>query len=502
MARERLEIIIDDRGTQKKYSKDSDRAARSTNNLVKSAIRLGAAYFGTRGVINALKFSITAAGDAQETISKFEAVFKTQAKEARAFADELASSTNRASIDLIDFLATLQDTFVPLGFARDAASDLSQSLVTLAVDVASFNNKVDADVIRDFQSALVGNTETVRKYGIVITQARLQQELINSGLADSVKDATEAEKAQARYNLILSGTTDAQGDAIRTSSSYANTVKGLESATKDLAIAFGTELLPTLTPVVAAFASLARSAAAYIKELNKLPPVIDEFTERHTALVLSLVEGRITTELYIAAIEGLNREQLRAQAIIAANTEVIDEQLRAVGNLDLRIKTLTTDYKPLLGNVDDTKTALDEQAAAASRALGAMSSLAGLLKGGANDAAKIFLGTMQILLTTMEAIAALKAIGGIGGFFSTVGSLLGFAGGGTSPGGPILVGERGPEILSPPAGTQIINNNTTQQILGSQRPIIIQIAGHTVAEILAPDLERGSELGQNNIALT
>ena len=44
-------------------------------------------------------------------------------------------------------MAGLQDTFVPLGIARDEAAELSKSLVTLAVDVASFNNTADADVI-------------------------------------------------------------------------------------------------------------------------------------------------------------------------------------------------------------------------------------------------------------------------------------------------------------------------------------------------------------------
>ena len=76
--------------------------------------------------------------------------------------------------------STVQDTFVPLGFARNEASDLSVQLTKLAVDVASFNNASDTETMRAFQSAIVGNHETVRRFGIVITEATLQQELNRS----------------------------------------------------------------------------------------------------------------------------------------------------------------------------------------------------------------------------------------------------------------------------------------------------------------------------------
>jgi len=144
-------------------------------------------------------------------------------------------------------MAAMQDTFVPLGYARGKAMDLAKAVTTLAVDMASFNNTVDEEVLRGLQSALVGNHETVRRYGVIITQATLNQELLNMGIADGVKNATNQQKVMARLNIIMKGTTDAQGDAIRTSGSYANQVKRLHANFTSLLTILGEHLIPKVT---------------------------------------------------------------------------------------------------------------------------------------------------------------------------------------------------------------------------------------------------------------
>ena len=104
--------------------------------------------------------------DAEEIANKFNVVFGSQAEIVRRWASSLGSEIGRSKQELEGMLSTLQDTFVPLGFTRESATKLSTEIAKLALDVASFNNKLDADVIRDFQSAIVGNHETVKKYGV------------------------------------------------------------------------------------------------------------------------------------------------------------------------------------------------------------------------------------------------------------------------------------------------------------------------------------------------
>ena len=207
----------------------------------------------TAGVVSigamtmALKKSIMAASEAEETFAKFSTVFGKFSKDAEDWAKTFGRSVGRANRDVQKWMATLQDTFVPMGMSREEALEMTKSLTKLAVDVASFNNQLDEDVLNNFTSALVGNHRAVMRYGIVITEARLQQEAFSKGIYKTFKNLSAAEKAQLRYSIILKSTEDAQGDALRTADSFANQLKRAEANAKNLNEMFGKTMLPIAT---------------------------------------------------------------------------------------------------------------------------------------------------------------------------------------------------------------------------------------------------------------
>ena len=214
----------------------------SFGGLVAGGILLAAG----RQVVQFGAAAIAASSRVEEMTSKFNVVFGEAAPRASKALEEFGAAVNRSRYDLQEMAASVQDTFVPLGFARTEASKMSVALVRLATDVASFNNAADITVMQDFQSALVGNHETVRKYGIVISEATIKQELARMGAEGLTGAALEQAKVQARLNLILAGTSDAQGDAARTADSYANVSRGLEAAVLDLKVAIGDGLEPAM----------------------------------------------------------------------------------------------------------------------------------------------------------------------------------------------------------------------------------------------------------------
>lgn len=249
---------LEDREYRSKLAKNKKESLRFGDALQRrfDRIDLKRAAFAFAGLATTIGYAsvkmVNIASDAEEIQSKFNTVFRNLAEQANQWSEDFGSSVGRARQDVKAWMAGLQDTFVPLGFARDRAYELSKSLTTLAVDVASFNNQADADVIRDFTSALVGNHETVRKYGIIITENALKLEALKSGWNKSYKSMTELEKVQLRYNMIMAGTTDAQGDAIRTGGSYANQMKRLRANIKDISETLGQSLLPIFNEIVTA----------------------------------------------------------------------------------------------------------------------------------------------------------------------------------------------------------------------------------------------------------
>ncbi len=235
--------------------------------------------------------AVNFAGDIQEMQSKSAAVFGVFQGDVQQALSEFANQVGRSEFALEGMASTLQDTFVPMGFARGEAAKLSVEMTKLAVDVASFNNASDTDTIEAFQSALVGNHETVRRFGIVITEATLNQELLNMGIKGGTKAATEAQKVQARMNMIIKGTSDAHGDAAKTAESFNNQLKGAKADVQILAKEIGEELMPIALGLVGTFRELTQSITDAgiamgifaVEPKKKLQVITDEFEELEDA---------------------------------------------------------------------------------------------------------------------------------------------------------------------------------------------------------------------------
>jgi len=215
-----------------------------------------------------LALAVTAASDMEETMNKFNVVFGANAAAVKAWGDDFAGEVGRSQQQVADFLAGSQDLLVPMGFEQGAAEKMSKQLTSLAVDLASFNNRADADVLRDLHAALTGSGEVMKKYGVIVSEAAVKQELLNQGI--DPKNANEQQKAMARMAIIMRGTTAAQGDAIRSAGSWANQMKALRAGIHDAAVEVGGALLPVVTPLLSKVTSAVKIVAAWIKQNSGL----------------------------------------------------------------------------------------------------------------------------------------------------------------------------------------------------------------------------------------
>ena len=193
---------------------------------------------------------VTISGDAEEINDKFNIVFGNSAESVSQWTEVVGASLGFAEQTLKEFLSSFQDTFVPLGFAREDAATLSKVLTQLGIDVASFSNKLDTDVMRDFQSAIVGNTETVKKYGIIIRANDLAQKAFELGITNSVRELNEQEKALVRVRVIINSSKDALGNKRTTLNSYNNSVKVLGEQWKSTSKAMGDGLKEVAKPLL------------------------------------------------------------------------------------------------------------------------------------------------------------------------------------------------------------------------------------------------------------
>lgn len=180
------------------------------------------------------------------------------------------------------YMATIQSLGTSFGLASDKAYILSKNLTQLAYDEGSYWNKDVAETFTAMSSAISGEIEPIRRLGIDLTQARLQQELLALGFNKQVSSLSQADKAVLRYIAIMKQTANIQGNLAQTIQSPANQIKILKAQLDMLAKSVGSLLYPAmksiLPPLIAAV-QLIRELVEWAAKLMGVKVVFTDFTK-------------------------------------------------------------------------------------------------------------------------------------------------------------------------------------------------------------------------------
>jgi len=240
---------------------------------------MGIAFAKVGAAVSAVSFGafavmVAKASEMQEAMGKFAVVFGDSAGDVEASAKSMAAELGVSRLEIIQMLGSMQDLLVPMGVATEEATGMSQQMARLAVDLGSFNNMASEQVFGDLQAAITGSGEVMKKYGVVLNETAVKQELLNMGMDPA--NADDAAKAQARLNIIMAGTTAAQGDAVRTAGSFANQVKRLKANFADIAVTIGGPFLQSLASIAESINTRMATAFAFLEQqTNKLSAIGD-----------------------------------------------------------------------------------------------------------------------------------------------------------------------------------------------------------------------------------
>lgn len=180
------------------------------------------------------------------------------------------------------YMATIQSLGTSFGLTSDKAYVLSKNLTQLAYDEGSYWNKNVAETFTAMSSAISGEIEPIRRLGVDLSQARLQQELLALGFNKQVSSLSQADKAVLRYIAIMKQTANVQGNLAQTIQSPANQIKILKAQLDMLAKSVGSLLYPAmksiLPPLIAAV-QLIREFVEWVAKLMGVKVVFTDFTK-------------------------------------------------------------------------------------------------------------------------------------------------------------------------------------------------------------------------------
>jgi hypothetical protein len=200
------------------------------------------------------KIAVSSASDLAETISKVGVLFGSGAKEIEIFAGTAAKSLGQTKQQALDAAATFAIFGTSAGLSGQELNKFSIDFVKLASDLSSFNNTSPQDAINAIGSALRGEAEPLRRYGVLLNDASLKQAALSLGIITTTTQAlTPQQKVLAAQKLIFEQTTAAQGDFARTSDGLANQTKIVTAQLENMKTEIGTALLPIVLQLATAF---------------------------------------------------------------------------------------------------------------------------------------------------------------------------------------------------------------------------------------------------------
>ena len=135
------------------------------------------------------------------------------------------------------------------GLSASASAKLSAELAKLAADASSFFN-VPMDVALEKIRGLVGESEPIRSFGVLLSEAAVGEEALRIGLVKSTKELNDQTKVLARASLITKGMAKASGDLERHRGHAANQMKKFVGSVENFKADFGKGLIGPLTEAI------------------------------------------------------------------------------------------------------------------------------------------------------------------------------------------------------------------------------------------------------------
>lgn len=252
-------------GTEKVQSNVS--TLQSSLNKLKttvSGLGLGIAIKKIGGAIGGY---LSKASDFIETTNLFKVSLGSASDEAENFISKAEKILGLDPGNMMNAYSSFYNLAEGFGIASDKANFMSKNLTQLTADLSSFGNISLEEAQRKLMSGFSGQVEPLRKYGIALNQAALQETLYSLGIDQKVKNLSNAAKTELIYYQIMSSTEKMQGDLGRSMMSPANAARALQTEFNNLGKSIGLIFLPIamkIIPIVRAISHILSELAAKV----------------------------------------------------------------------------------------------------------------------------------------------------------------------------------------------------------------------------------------------
>lgn len=265
-------------GDEKPLSRSLDnvhrKGTRASRDLEASFRRVGGTFQRVGGILTAsvtaplilgVRQAVRETALLEGAMAKFNVVFGDQAKEVEAWVGEFRKGVPLARREIIQAAASMQDLLIPMGVAREDASDMTKEWLELAAALAAFNDVPVSQALDAIRSGIAGQSRPLRDLGINASVAAVEQ----TALANGLMQAGEQMNDQVRQKALLIQAYSQSKDAVDGYEDQLGTTlmaeQELQASIKDTLAVFGQDLQPAYNDLI----STLGNAVRWIGELDE-----------------------------------------------------------------------------------------------------------------------------------------------------------------------------------------------------------------------------------------
>ena len=255
----------------------------SLSSQMNSFMRNMAKLVSLKVIADYLGNAVAKFNDFYEATDMFSVSMGEMTESANQFINKMETLLGIDPTEAMNNMASVYSMVHSFGMASDKAYTLSQNLTQLGYDLASLRNMKASETFTKLRSAMAGELEPVLQLGVDISQARLQQELLELGFNKQVSTLSQADKATLRYIAIMKQLTYVQGNLGETLASPANMIRMLKAQLNNLARDIGSLLYPALKMILPPLIAAVELIREFVQWIAKLMNVEVTFTDFSSA---------------------------------------------------------------------------------------------------------------------------------------------------------------------------------------------------------------------------
>lgn len=209
-----------------KLTKSAEESKKTFGDYLKRILKFSALAYGFSKIKDAAMDAFEASNDYIEALNLADVAMGSGAQKAVEYAQKVESVAGINMTEWLSELSTFNQQLQTFGIPNKTANNMSQQLTQLGYDMQSVFNIKDVDtVMKRIQSGISGEVEGMRRYGVELSKAAMEEYALSKGITAKWSSMSIAQKVALRYNKIMEQTSNIQGDLARTIITPANSLR-------------------------------------------------------------------------------------------------------------------------------------------------------------------------------------------------------------------------------------------------------------------------------------